>query len=105
MNDIAFYFLLFLSACVGYAINKVISKNFFELNPSDLEGLSKWAVMLCRAAKNMTGVLSSGYARRNWVMDQITNFCEKYHIDLTDEQKRALLEAAYDQMKAEDAKA
>lgn len=106
MNNVIYYGLLFVAALLGFGfrvfIEPAFSKVFYELDPEDLDGLTKWALKLCRAAKNIID-LKTGAERRTWVLNQITLLCTKYHIDLTEEQKRALLEAAYDEMNAQDA--
>lgn len=106
MDNVIYHGLLFLAVFIGYAVRSIIrpkaEKVLNELDPDQLEGLSKWALKLCRAAKNMSNNLSSGYARRNWVLEQLTDLCDRLGVDITDEQKRALLEAAYDEMLADD---
>ena len=107
MSDaMVYYLMLFLATAAGYLIRKYVLPGYRQvtaINPDDLEGLSKWALKLCRAAKNMSSTLSSAYARREWVLEQLQALCKKCGIVLTDEQVRALLEAAYDEMLAEDA--
>lgn len=106
MNNIIYYFLLFVFALGGYLTKKYIFPAVAaanEMDPETLSGLAKWALKFCRAAKNMAASLPSGKDKRNWVLEQITTVCDKLNIDLTEEQKRALLEAAYDEMNAADA--
>lgn len=105
MDNVIYYGLLFIFALGGYLVKKYVfpaAKAAEELKPETMSGLAGWALKLCRAAKNMVTELTTGEQRREWVLKQITQLCEKAKIDLTDEQKRALLEAAYDEMKAED---
>lgn len=105
-SNVIYYGLLFLAALIGFLVRKFLvpgaNEILFALDPDGLDGLSKWAVKFCRAAKNMIDGLQTGEDRRGWVLSQISDLCERYHIDLTDEQKRALLEAAYDEMQAQD---
>ena len=107
MDNVIFTLLLFAATLAGYLIRTKFEPRMHyllnELNPETLDGLSKWALKLCRAAKNQSLSLSSAYARREWVLDQLSNLCQRFGVNLTDEQKRALLEAAYDEMRAEDA--
>lgn len=107
MDNVIFTLLLFAATLAGYLIRTKLEPRMHyllnELNPETLDGLSKWALKLCRAAKNQSLSLSSAYARREWVLDQLTNLCQRFGVNLTEEQKRALLEAAYDEMRAEDA--
>lgn len=106
MDKVIYYLLLFVFALGGFLLKTYVFpavKRIGQLDPDTLDGLTKWAVKLCRAAKNMTNELETGSDRREWVLKQITALCEKYSLNLTEEQKRALLEAAYDEMKATDA--
>ena len=107
MNNVIYTLLLFVATLAGYLIRTQLEPRMHyllnELDPETLNGLSEWALKLCRAAKNQSLSLSSAYARREWVLDQLSNLCQRFGVNLTDEQKRALLEAAYDEMKAEDA--
>ncbi len=107
MDNIIYALLLLAASLIGYLIRTKIEPGIDqlmnELDPDRLDGLSKWALKLCRAAKNQSANLSSAYARREWVLEQISNLCDRLGVNLTEEQKRALLEAAYDEMQAEDA--
>lgn len=105
MDNVIYYGLLFAFALAGYLVKKYAfqaAKAAAELDPDTMNSLAGWALKLCRAAKNMIEEFTTGEQRREWVLNQITQICEKAGISLTDEQKRALLEAAYDEMKAED---
>ena len=51
----------------------------------------------------MVDTLTTAADRRQWVMDQLEALSQKAGLNLTEEQKRALLEAAYDEMNATDA--
>lgn len=105
-TNIIYYGLLFIAALIGFLLQKYVfpglDKIFYTLDPESLDGLSRWAIKLCRAAKNMTHDLQTNSDRRKWVLDQITALCQRFKIDITEEQKRALLEAAYDEMNAQD---
>ena len=107
MDNVIYTLLLFAATLAGYLIRTKLEPRLDhilnELDPETLDGLSKWALKLCRAAKNQSLSLSSAYARREWVLDQLSDLCQRFGVNLTDEQKRALLEAAYDEMRAEDA--
>ena len=96
MSDaMIYYLLLFLATAAGYLIRTYVLPGYRQV--------SKGALTRCRAATNMSSTLSSAYARREWVLEQLQALCKKCGIVLTDEQVRALLEAAYDEMLAEDA--
>lgn len=105
-KNVLYYFLLFAFALGGYLLKAYVFpaiKTIGQLDPDTLDGLAKWALKLCRAAKNMASTLSTGADRRQWVMDQLEALSQKAGLNLTEEQKRALLEAAYDEMNATDA--
>lgn len=105
-NNVIYYLLLFLFALGGWLLKAYVFptiKSIGELDPDTLDGLAKWALKLCRAAKNMVDSLSSSEQRRQWVMDQLDALSKKAGLNLTEEEKRALLEAAYDEMNATDA--
>lgn len=108
MDKVLYYLLLFIFALGGYLLKKYVfpaAASLQELDPETLSGLSKWAIKFCRAAKNMITEFTTGSQRRDWVMEQLTTVCQKLNIELSEQQKRALLEAAYDEMNAADATA
>ena len=105
-KNVLYYFLLFVFALGGWLLKTYVFptiKSIGQLDPDTLDGLAKWALKLCRAAKNMADTLSTAADRRQWVMEQLEALSQKAGLNLTDEQKRALLEAAYDEMNAADA--
>lgn len=105
-KNIIYYFLLFAFALGGWLLKSYVFptiKSIGQLDPDTLDGLAKWALKLCRAAKNMVDTLTTAADRRQWVMDQLEALSQKAGLNLTEEQKRALLEAAYDEMNATDA--
>lgn len=105
-KNIIYYFLLFAFALGGWLLKTYVFptvKSIGQLDPDTLDGLAKWALKLCRAAKNMVDTLTTAADRRQWVMDQLEALSQKAGLHLTEEQKRALLEAAYDEMNATDA--
>lgn len=96
MADIVYYAIGLVIAIVTFLLGKYV---FPAIKKSDkMSDIVSWVYKFVISAKNQFGD-DKGETKREYVTKQIKILCEKYKIELTDEQIRALIEDAYDMMK------
>lgn len=96
MADIIYYAIGLVIAIVTFLLGKYV---FPTIKKSDkLSDIVSWVYKFVISAKNQFGD-NKGEEKREYVTKQIKTLCEKYRVELTDEQIRALIEDAYDMMK------
>lgn len=99
MNDIIFYAIQLVIAVVAFLLGKYVFPTVKDaILGSNFSGLVTWVYKFVVSAKNQFGD-NTGEKKLQYVTTQVKKMCEKYKIDLTDEQIRALIEDAYTEMK------
>lgn len=99
MNDIIYYAIELLIAIFALLIGRYVCPKVKDVVlGSNFSGIVTWVYKFVVSAKNQFGD-NNGEKKLEYVTAQVKKLCEKYKIDLTDEQIRALIEDAYTQMK------
>lgn len=99
MNNIIFYAIELVIAIIAFLVGKYVFPTVKDaISGSNIVGLATWVYKFVVSAKNQFGD-NNGEKKLEYVTEQVKKLCEKYKIDLTDEQIRALIEDAYTQMK------
>nr|DAT84923.1 MAG TPA: holin [Caudoviricetes sp.] len=97
MTDIIYYAIGLVIAIVTFLLGKYVFPTM--KNSEEFTNITNWVYKFVISAKNQF-INGTGEEKREYVTKQIKTLCEKYKIDLTDDQIRALIEEAYDLMKA-----
>jgi hypothetical protein len=96
LDNIIFYAIELVIAIVVFLIGRYV---FPALkNNETIASITSWAYKFVVSAKNQFENYT-GEQKLEYVTEQVNALCEKYKIELTDEQVRALIEDAYDMMK------
>lgn len=102
MNDIIYYAISLIIAVVTFLLGKYVFptvKQYFDgLDLHNVTGIASWVYKFVVSAKNQFDD-NCGEQKLTYVTKQVKTLCDKYKIDLTDEQIRALIEDAYIEMK------
>lgn len=96
MDNIIYYGIMLVIAVVTFLLGKYVFPKI-KLDSNTFSTLTSWVYKFVVSAKNQFED-GQGKEKLAYVTEQVKVLCEKYNIDLTDEQIRALIEDAYDLM-------
>ena len=86
------------SFLLGKYVFPAVKQYFSELNNENVSTVAYWVYKFVISAKNQFGD-NCGKQKLEYVTEQVSDFCQRNNINLTDEQIRALIEDAYVLMK------
>lgn len=102
MNNIIYYAISLVIAVVTFLLGKyvfpAVKQYIGELDAGTITGIASWVYKFVVSAKNQFDD-NCGEQKLQYVTEQVVALCDKYGVDLTDEQIRALIEDAYVSMK------
>ena len=98
MDNIIYYAVGLIIAIVTFLLGKYVFPNI-KINSDKIQIISSWVYKFVVSAKNQFEDEYTGSQKREYVTEQVKILCEKYKIELSDEQIRALIEDAYDMVK------
>ena len=102
MNDIIYYAISLVIAIVTFLLGKYVFptvKQYVDsLDLNNATGMAYWVYKFVVSAKNQFND-NCGKQKLEYVTEQVKALCDKYEIDLTEAQIRALIEDAYTEMK------
>jgi uncharacterized protein YpuA (DUF1002 family) len=96
LDNIIFYAVGLVISIIAFLCGKYVFPSL--KNNEIISDITSWVYKFVVSAKNQFGD-NKGKEKLAYVTEQVNALCEKYKINLTDEQIRALIESAYDAMK------
>lgn len=96
MDNIIYYGIMLVIAVVTFLLGKYVFPKV-KLDSTALTTLTDWVYKFVVSAKNQFED-GQGKEKLAYVTEQVKVLCDKYKINLTEEQIRALIEDAYDLM-------
>lgn len=98
MDRIIYYAVGLVIAIITFLLGKYVFPHI-NINSDKIATISAWVYKFVVSAKNQFDGKYTGEQKLEYVTTQIKTLCDKYKIELNDEQIRALIEDAYDMMK------